>query len=98
MDRQLRVTDDVCEQDMRDLELDLFLNFGGHVYFTAPDVSFWKRGSLRSGSNIGSSRSSAGVSGEFVRKVFALLFRRERGDDFLKARIAAKCVPEGHQF
>jgi hypothetical protein len=26
-------------------------------------TSFWKRGSLRSGSNIGSSRSSAGVSG-----------------------------------
>src|SRR5437762_14019941 len=26
-------------------------------------TSFWKRGSFRSGSNIGSSRSSAGVSG-----------------------------------
>jgi hypothetical protein len=32
--------------------------------FGASDVaSFWKRGSFRSGSNIGSSRSSAGVSG-----------------------------------
>src|SRR5207248_11407604 len=31
-------------------------------------LSFWKRGSFRSGSNIGSSRSSAGVSGAaFVR-------------------------------
>src|SRR5437764_697452 len=29
----------------------------------SPAASFWKRGSLRSGSNIGSSRSSAGVSG-----------------------------------
>ena len=28
--------------------------------------SFWKRGSFRSGSNIGSSRSSAGVSGTFA--------------------------------
>jgi hypothetical protein len=35
-------------------------------YFGAGEVtSFWKRGSLRSGSNIGSSRSSAGVSGTF---------------------------------
>ena|SRR6516165_4133805 len=32
--------------------------------FTASEAaSFWKRGSFRSGSNIGSSRSSAGVSG-----------------------------------
>jgi hypothetical protein len=30
------------------------------------DASFWKRGSFRSGSNIGSSRSSAGVSGTFT--------------------------------
>jgi hypothetical protein len=29
---------------------------------------------------------------------FALLFRRERGDDFLEARIAAERVPEGMQF
>jgi hypothetical protein len=34
-------------------------------YFAAPDASFWKRGSFRNGSNIGSSRSSAGVSGTF---------------------------------
>ena len=47
-------------------------------YFGAADsASFWKRGSFRSGSNIGSSRSSAGVNAEVVRKVFALLFRRE---------------------
>ncbi len=31
MDRQLRVTDDVCEQQMRDFELDLFFNLGGHI-------------------------------------------------------------------
>jgi hypothetical protein len=64
------------------------------IYFRASEAaSFWKRGSFRSGSNIGSSRSSAGVSGEVVREVFALLFRRERGDDFLKARIAAQRIP-----
>jgi hypothetical protein len=35
-----------------------------HFYFGAgAAASFWKRGSSRSGSNIGSSRSSAGVSG-----------------------------------
>ena len=31
-------------------------------------ASFWKRGSLRNGSNIGSSRSNAGVSGGFAAK------------------------------
>ncbi len=35
---------------------------------------------------------------EVVRKVFALLFRRLRSDDFLEARIAAERVPEGQQF
>src|SRR5437868_11528853 len=56
-------------------------------YFGAADwASFWKRGSFRSGSNMGSSRSSVGVSGES----FALLFRRLQGDDFLEARVAAK--------
>src|SRR6266487_401561 len=36
------------------------------VPFGAGDsTNFWKRGSFRSGSNIGSSRSSAGVSGTF---------------------------------
>src|SRR6266480_5706143 len=33
--------------------------------FGVVDASFWKRGSFRSGSNIGSSRSRAGVSGTF---------------------------------
>src|SRR6266566_8144214 len=33
------------------------------VHFAGSSQSFWNRGSLRSGSNIGSSRSSAGVSG-----------------------------------
>ena len=31
MDRQLRVTDNVCEQHMGDLKLDLFLDLGRHV-------------------------------------------------------------------
>src|SRR5476651_2087254 len=36
------------------------------VYFCVGEAtSFWKRGSFRNGSNIGSSRSSAGVSGAF---------------------------------
>ena len=30
IDQQLGVTDNVDEEDMRDLELDLFLNFTGH--------------------------------------------------------------------
>ena len=38
---------------------------GDAASFGASEVSFWKRGSFRSGSNIGSSRSSAGVSGTF---------------------------------
>ena len=50
--------------------------------------SFWKRGSFRRGSNIGSSRRSAGVSGGSCPKVLGLLFRRERGDDLFEARIA----------
>jgi len=35
---------------------------------------------------------------EFVPKVFALLFRREGGDDFFEARITAERVPEGMQL
>jgi hypothetical protein len=65
----------------------LFAAFGA-----ANSASFWKRGSFRSGSNMESSRSSAGVSAEVVRKVFALLFRRKGSDDFLKARIATERV------
>ena len=49
------VANDVDEQDMGDLKLDLFFNFGGHV-----------------------------------RK----LLRRERGDDFLEARIATERIPK----
>jgi hypothetical protein len=41
-----------------------YLLFGADS-FGALDASFWKRGSFRSESNIGSSRSSAGVSGTF---------------------------------
>jgi hypothetical protein len=35
---------------------------------------------------------------EVVRKAFALLFRREGGDDFFEARIAAERVPDREQF
>ena len=38
----------------------------GGSYLGFSSQSFWKRGSPRSGSNIGSSRSSAGVSGGTV--------------------------------
>src|SRR5207249_11630004 len=31
MDRQLRVTDDVCEQHMRDLELNFLFNLSSHM-------------------------------------------------------------------
>src|SRR5439155_6531711 len=62
--RKLRITNDVDEQNMGDLEFDLFLDLSRHAYFgTGQAASFWKRGSFRSGSNIGSSRSNAGVSG-----------------------------------
>src|SRR5205085_6693562 len=67
------------EEHISNLQLDLFLNFGGHLFnynrsrhgclysFGVDEpTSFWKRGSFRSGSNIGSSRSSAGVSGIIV--------------------------------
>src|SRR5213595_4325530 len=38
-------------------------------YFDAEEaISFWKRGSFRNGSNIGSSRSKAGVSGGFAAR------------------------------
>jgi len=41
----------------------------GEPYFGAEEAtSFWKRGSLRSESNIGSSRSNAGVSGGFAAR------------------------------
>ena len=33
-----------------------------------------------------------------LRRLLARLFGRQRGDDFLKARIAAQRVPEGQQF
>jgi hypothetical protein len=34
---------------------------------------------------------------QVIRELYGLLFRRERGDNFLKARIAAKRVPEGQR-
>src|SRR6266404_3645768 len=40
------------------------------VHFAGSSQSFWKRESFRSGSNIGSSRSSAGVSGMFEASGF----------------------------
>src|SRR6266581_4305715 len=70
-DEQLRVANDIDEQDMTiskrrpgfssvDMRLFYLVSFGA-----GEATSFWKRGSFRSGSNIGSSRSSAGVSGTF---------------------------------
>src|SRR5947208_2513967 len=69
-----------------------------HSFGAADWASFWKRGSFRSESNIGSSRSSAGVNGGSCPKVLGLLFRRQRGDDFFEARIAAERVPDREQF
>src|SRR5207248_324143 len=76
---QLGITDKVDEEHIGNLQLDLFLNFGGHLFDyncsrhgclysfgMGEAASFWKRGSFRSGSNIGSSRSNAGVSGIIV--------------------------------
>src|SRR5439155_402346 len=64
VNRKLRVAYNVDEQHMRNFKRDFFFSFSSHFYFGAGEAtSFWKRGSFRSGSNIGSSRSSAGVSG-----------------------------------
>src|SRR6266567_2301846 len=98
---QLGVADNVDKEHIGDLQFDLLVNFGGHlfarimrkfpltsseercsgrrvaceikepqptrlslqVYFGAGEAtSFWKRGSFRSGSNMGSSRSSGTAS------------------------------------
>src|SRR5436309_15443908 len=40
--------------------------FSARVHGCFSSQSFWKRGSFRSGSNMGSSRSSAGVSGALI--------------------------------
>src|SRR3989441_43217 len=42
VNRKLRVANDVDEQDMGDLELDLFLNFSGHYFSTQILVAFRK--------------------------------------------------------
>ena len=60
--------------------------------------SFWKRGSFRRGSNMGSSRRSAGVSGKLSESSRSIVSARARGDDFLEARIAPERVPEGQQL
>ena len=44
---------------------DFCFKLGTFHCFAPPDASNWKRASFRNGSNIGSSRSSAGVSGTF---------------------------------
>src|SRR6266705_5422163 len=65
---QLGVTDDVDEQHVTNLEFQIRNLFDGHNdalqgFGAGKATIFSKRGSYRSGSNIGSSRSSAGVSG-----------------------------------
>ena len=61
-----------------------------HNYFGAGEAtSFWKRGSFRSGSNIGSSRSSAGVSGTLLAN--GPLYGIE--SNFCKAAIARSGSP-----
>jgi hypothetical protein len=35
---------------------------------------------------------------QVIRELYGLLFGRERGDDFLEARIAAERVPPGREF
>ena len=61
-----------------------------HNHFGAGEAtSFWKRGSFRSGSNIGSSRSSAGVSGTLLAN--GPLYGIE--SNFCKAAIARSGSP-----
>src|SRR5262249_40381748 len=60
------LTDARATDDGRYPLLSNFYFAGGAASFgTSEPASFWKRGSFRSGSNMGSSRSSAGVSGLF---------------------------------
>ncbi len=55
--------------------------------FGASDASCWKRGSFRSGSNIGSSRSSAGVSGVVIAPLYGI------ESSFCKAAMARSASP-----
>jgi len=48
------------------------------VFGATSAASFWKHGSFRSGSNMGSSRSSAGISGGICPKVRSILSARAR--------------------
>src|SRR5205823_3234502 len=73
---QLGVADNVDKEHIGDLQFDLLAHFSRHGNDCSREsltplhqsfgwdeaASFWKRGSFRSGSNMGSSRSSAGVS------------------------------------
>ena len=47
-------------------------DYGFASFGTSDAASFWKRGSARSGSNIGSSRSSAGVSGTPIAPLYGI--------------------------
>src|SRR5438552_17001643 len=74
---QLRVADNVDKEHIGDLQFDLLAHFSRHGNDCSREsltplhqsfgwdeaASFWKRGSFRSGSSMGSSRSRAGVSG-----------------------------------
>jgi len=53
----------------------------------AVEASFWKRGSFRSGSNIGSSRSRAGVSGLVIAPLYGI------ESSFCKAAMAQSGSP-----
>src|SRR5207248_6873945 len=57
--------DGICDRDLVNVAPLQLGKEVTRVHFGFSSQSFWKRGSLRSGSNIGSSRSSAGVSGTF---------------------------------
>src|SRR6266480_3246120 len=64
VDEQFRVADDVDEQDIPDLEFYVGRMLGRHEsHFAFSSQSFWKAGSLRKGSQMGSSLRRAGVIG-----------------------------------
>src|SRR2546430_8093319 len=99
---KLGITDNVDEKDIGDLKLNFLLNLCGHgggillgcerrLYFilSAPEANFSKRGSLRSWSNMGSRRSSVGVSG--VSPPTALAYDTE--SSFCKAGTARSESP-----
>src|SRR5205809_1169777 len=139
VNRKLRIANDVDEQDMGDLQLDFFFNFGRHYFarILNKSVSYIKRGAQRAAGRgqksevsksyvIPSKRGGSRKCGirhpsrrdpslalRMTKRIICRqhrtprfrptpnngtsVLRRERRDDFFKARIAAQRIPKGKQ-